>query len=178
MLFKRHADQPPYRAASALLMRWEDDVSVEPDMDTLEGLLRVRFRFNTDRWTIPSTANANPGLKLASRQAHRLSRITQAISERTKQIRAGLAVPARTIPDRTARPVPRARPRPAGRSQSAPKKTTLAVMRTGRTRMVKMVVPNRGPRARKVPAPRTVRERPERDGHKPAQRPESLQLIP
>ena len=93
--------------------------------------------------------------------AHRLSRGTQAIGGRTKQSRAGLALPARTIPARTPRPVPRAKLRTGRTPPIRPRrKTAPGAMRTGRTRMVRMVVPNRSPRARKVPAPRAGRERP------------------
>ena len=75
--------------------------------------------------------------------------------------------------------------RPAGKTQDrqdttdpTQKKDSTDSLRTGRTRMVRMMVPNRGPGLARFRLQGRRGNVPERDGHKPAQGPESLQLIP
>ncbi|KAI1502596.1 hypothetical protein F5X99DRAFT_153120 [Biscogniauxia marginata] len=67
MLIYRQSQRSPYNKVSALLLRWEEDVAVEPDLAALEQVLRERYNYRTDRWNIP--AAANPSIKLGVRMA-------------------------------------------------------------------------------------------------------------
>ena len=67
MLFKRQGDLPPYRSVSVLLLRWDEDTSVDKDLVALEELFKRRFNYQTDRWNIPSVAN--PSIKLGIQMA-------------------------------------------------------------------------------------------------------------
>ncbi|KAK4209204.1 zinc finger Y-chromosomal protein 1 [Rhypophila decipiens] len=59
--------RPHYTSVSVLLLRWEEDTSVEPDLLMLEKVFRERYKFQTDRWTIPTVPN--PSIKLGVQMA-------------------------------------------------------------------------------------------------------------
>lgn len=50
-----------------LLLRWEEDKSVEKDLVELEAVLRDCYNYQTDKWTIPSVHN--PSIKLSVQMA-------------------------------------------------------------------------------------------------------------
>lgn len=54
--------RPKYTNVSVLMLRWEEDTSVEPDMLALERVFQERYRYHTDRWAIPTVPN--PSAKL------------------------------------------------------------------------------------------------------------------
>ncbi|KAI1081078.1 hypothetical protein F5B20DRAFT_536696 [Whalleya microplaca] len=65
MLIYRQTQESPYANVSVLLLRWEDDNAIEPDLAALEQVLRERYNYRTDRWNIPTVAN--PSVKLGVR---------------------------------------------------------------------------------------------------------------
>ncbi|CAJ2502530.1 Uu.00g099240.m01.CDS01 [Anthostomella pinea] len=67
MLIYRQSQRSPYNNVSVLLLRWEEDNAVEPDLAALELVLRERYNYRTDRWNIPPVAN--PSIKLGVRLA-------------------------------------------------------------------------------------------------------------
>ncbi|ROT35305.1 hypothetical protein SODALDRAFT_284181 [Sodiomyces alkalinus F11] len=67
MLIQRQTERPPYNNVSVLLLRWEEDTSVETDLVALENILRDRYNFRTDRWNIPTVPN--PSIKLGVQMA-------------------------------------------------------------------------------------------------------------
>lgn len=67
MLIKRQTERSPYTSVSVLLLRWEDDISVESDVASLENILRDRYHYQTERWNIPTVAN--PSIKLGVQMA-------------------------------------------------------------------------------------------------------------
>ena len=67
MLIQRSAEKPPYTSVSVLLLRWEEDTSVEPELLALEGVFRDQYNYRTDRWNIPTVAN--PSIKLGVQMA-------------------------------------------------------------------------------------------------------------
>ncbi|SPN99518.1 uncharacterized protein DNG_02370 [Cephalotrichum gorgonifer] len=67
MLIQRSAERPPYTSVSVLLLRWEDDKSVEPELLSLEAVLRDQYNYQTKRWNIPTVAN--PSIKLGVEMA-------------------------------------------------------------------------------------------------------------
>ena len=67
MLIQRSAERPPYVSVSALLLRWEEDTSVEPELLSLEGVLRDQYNYRTERWNIPTVPN--PSIKLGVQMA-------------------------------------------------------------------------------------------------------------
>ncbi|KAH6690309.1 hypothetical protein F5X68DRAFT_68887 [Plectosphaerella plurivora] len=67
MLIQRQTERSPYSSVSVLLLRWEDDTSVEADVATLENILRDRYHYQTERWNIPTVAN--PSIKLGVQMA-------------------------------------------------------------------------------------------------------------
>lgn len=67
MLIQRQTERPPYDNVSVLLLRWEEDVSAEPDLAALENILRDRYNYRTDRWNIPTVPN--PSIKLGVQMA-------------------------------------------------------------------------------------------------------------
>ncbi|KAK0719496.1 hypothetical protein B0H67DRAFT_154049 [Lasiosphaeris hirsuta] len=52
---------------SVLLLRWDEDTSVEPDLLALEKVFRERYNYHTDKWAIPTVPN--PSIKLGARIA-------------------------------------------------------------------------------------------------------------
>ncbi|KAG9228653.1 hypothetical protein BJ875DRAFT_229877 [Amylocarpus encephaloides] len=67
MLIYAQANRSPYTSASVLLLRWEDDTTVEPDLSALETVFHERFSYRTDVWSIPSCPN--PSVKLTMQMA-------------------------------------------------------------------------------------------------------------
>ncbi|KAM0278911.1 hypothetical protein ACHAQH_004877 [Verticillium albo-atrum] len=67
MLIQRETERLPYSHVSVLLLRWEEDTTVEPDLVALENILRDRYNYATDRWNIPTVAN--PSIKLGVQMA-------------------------------------------------------------------------------------------------------------
>ena len=67
MLINRQTQKSPYAKVSVLLLTWEDDMSTEQDVAALESVLRDRYNYRTDRWSIPAVAN--PSIKLGVRVA-------------------------------------------------------------------------------------------------------------
>ncbi|KAM0335881.1 hypothetical protein ACHAQA_000932 [Verticillium albo-atrum] len=67
MLIQRQTERLPYAHVSVLLLRWEEDTTVEPDLVALENILRDRYNYATERWNIPTVAN--PSIKLGVQMA-------------------------------------------------------------------------------------------------------------
>lgn len=67
MLLLRQAQKSPYSSVSVLLLRWEEDESVEQDLLALEAVLRERYNYHTDKWNIPTVPN--PSIKLGVQMA-------------------------------------------------------------------------------------------------------------
>ncbi|KAK7746391.1 hypothetical protein SLS53_002350 [Cytospora paraplurivora] len=63
---------PPYTSASVLLLRWEDDTSVEKELVALEKVFRDKYNYHTDKWAIPTVPNPSSklGMQLASFMDH------------------------------------------------------------------------------------------------------------
>lgn len=59
--------KPQHTSVSVLMLRWEDDTSVEEDMLTLERVFAERYNYHTDKWAIPTVPN--PSVKLGVRMA-------------------------------------------------------------------------------------------------------------
>ncbi|CAG8953290.1 hypothetical protein HYFRA_00003497 [Hymenoscyphus fraxineus] len=70
MLIYAQANRSPYTSASVLLLRWEDDLSVEPDLASLEKAFREIFNYRTETWSIPSCPN--PSVKLSMQMAQHI----------------------------------------------------------------------------------------------------------
>jgi len=70
MLIYAQANQSPYTSVSVLLLRWEDDLSVDQDLQQLQKLFRERFNYRTESWCIPSCPN--PSMKLTMQMAQHL----------------------------------------------------------------------------------------------------------
>ncbi|KAI0015133.1 hypothetical protein F4780DRAFT_116135 [Xylariomycetidae sp. FL0641] len=68
MLIYRQSQRSPYSEVSVLLLRWDEDDAVEPDLAALEHVFRDRYNYRTERWSIPSVANAS--LKLGIRMSN------------------------------------------------------------------------------------------------------------
>lgn len=67
MLIQRQTERSPYDNVSVLLLRWEEDTSVEADLTAMENILRSVYNFRTDRWAIPTVPN--PSIKLGVQMA-------------------------------------------------------------------------------------------------------------
>lgn len=59
--------KPQYSAVSVLLLRWEEDESVEADVVSLEKVFRECYNYRTETWHIPTVAN--PSIKLGVQMA-------------------------------------------------------------------------------------------------------------
>lgn len=70
MLIYAQANRSPYTSVSVLLLRWEDDLTVEQDLLQLEKLFRERFNYRTESWSIPSCPN--PSMKLTLQMGQHL----------------------------------------------------------------------------------------------------------
>ncbi len=67
MLIYRQTQKCPYASVSVLLLRWEEDTSVENDLVALEKVFRERYNYHTDKWQIPTVPN--PSIKLGVQMA-------------------------------------------------------------------------------------------------------------
>jgi hypothetical protein len=67
MLIQRQTERMPYSNVSVLLLRWEEDLSVNDDLGDLEQLLQNKYNYNTQRWHIPTVPN--PSIKLGVQMA-------------------------------------------------------------------------------------------------------------
>jgi len=67
MLIYAQANRSLYTSVSVLLLRWEDDLSVEQDLLQLQKVFRERFNYRTESWSIPSCPN--PSIKLTMQMA-------------------------------------------------------------------------------------------------------------
>lgn len=67
MMIQRSAERAPYTSVSVLLLRWEEDTSVEAELIALEGVLHDQYNYRTERWNIPTVAN--PSIKLGVQMA-------------------------------------------------------------------------------------------------------------
>jgi hypothetical protein len=70
MLIYAQANRSPYTSVSVLLLRWEDDLTVEQDLLQLEKIFRERFNYRTESWCIPSCPN--PSMKLTLQMGQHL----------------------------------------------------------------------------------------------------------
>ncbi|KAL2023101.1 hypothetical protein VTK56DRAFT_3707 [Thermocarpiscus australiensis] len=59
--------RPKHTSVSVLMLRWEEDTSVEQDLLALERVFRERYHYHTDRWAIPTVPN--PSIKLGVQMA-------------------------------------------------------------------------------------------------------------
>ncbi|KAK3378614.1 hypothetical protein B0H63DRAFT_398155 [Podospora didyma] len=59
--------RPQHTGVSVLMLRWEEDTSVEPDLLALEKVFRERYNYHTDKWAIPTVHN--PSIKLGVQMA-------------------------------------------------------------------------------------------------------------
>ncbi|KAK4152545.1 hypothetical protein C8A00DRAFT_16145 [Chaetomidium leptoderma] len=64
---QQQALQPKHTHVSVLMLRWEEDTSIEPDLLALERVFRDRYHYNIDKWTIPTVPN--PSTKLGIRMS-------------------------------------------------------------------------------------------------------------
>ncbi|KAF7873975.1 hypothetical protein EAF04_002647 [Stromatinia cepivora] len=70
MLIYAQANRSPYKGVTVLLLRWEEDLSVEQDLLLLQKVFQERFNFHTESWNIPS--GPNPNIKLVKQLAHHI----------------------------------------------------------------------------------------------------------
>ena len=70
MLLYAQANRSPYTSVSVLLLRWEDDLSVEQDLIQLQKIFRDHFNYRTESWSIPSCPN--PSVKLTMQMAQHI----------------------------------------------------------------------------------------------------------
>lgn len=63
-----------YSSVTVLLLRWEDDVGVDNDLQALEKLFRERYNYKTQAYTIPSIPD--PIVKLSLQIAKQLDQAT------------------------------------------------------------------------------------------------------
>lgn len=59
--------RPPYKTASVLLLRWDEDTAMERELLNLEKVFRERYNYHTDKWAIPTCPN--PSIKLSVQMA-------------------------------------------------------------------------------------------------------------
>ncbi|KAG7288492.1 hypothetical protein NEMBOFW57_004845 [Staphylotrichum longicolle] len=59
--------KPKHTSVSVLMLRWEEDTSVEKDLLALEKVFRERYHYHTDKWAIPTVPN--PSIKLGVQMA-------------------------------------------------------------------------------------------------------------
>ncbi|KAK4244607.1 hypothetical protein C7999DRAFT_17150 [Corynascus novoguineensis] len=59
--------RPKHTSVSVLMLRWEEDTSVQSDMLALERVFQERYHYHTDKWAIPTVPN--PSVKLGVRIA-------------------------------------------------------------------------------------------------------------
>ncbi|KUI60601.1 Zinc finger and BTB domain-containing protein 11 [Cytospora mali] len=66
-IYRKMQKTPSYTSASVLLLRWEDDTSVEHELVALEKVFRDKYNYHTDKWAIPTVPN--PSIKLGVQMA-------------------------------------------------------------------------------------------------------------
>ncbi|KAK4104344.1 hypothetical protein N658DRAFT_505070 [Parathielavia hyrcaniae] len=64
---QQQALRPKHTTVSVLMLRWEEDTSVEPDLLALEKVLRECYHYQTEKWAIPTVPN--PSIKLGVQMA-------------------------------------------------------------------------------------------------------------
>ena len=67
MIYRNMEKRPSYTSASVLLLRWEEDTSVEHELVALEKVFREKYSYHTDKWAIPTVPN--PSIKLGVQMA-------------------------------------------------------------------------------------------------------------
>lgn len=67
LLYRQMEKKPSYTSASVLLLRWEEDTSVEHELVALEKVFREKYSYHTDKWAIPTVPN--PSIKLGVQMA-------------------------------------------------------------------------------------------------------------
>ncbi|KAF5021862.1 hypothetical protein F66182_6089 [Fusarium sp. NRRL 66182] len=67
MLIQRQTERHPYTGVSVLLLRWEEDESVDEDLAALEQVFQKQYKYRTERWHIPTVPN--PSIKLGVQMA-------------------------------------------------------------------------------------------------------------
>lgn len=75
MLIYNQTQQSRYTTVSVLMLRWEEDTTVEADMATLDQVFRDRYNYRTERWNIPTVPN--PSIKLGVQMAQFLENARQ-----------------------------------------------------------------------------------------------------
>jgi hypothetical protein len=63
-LIYNQENRTQYDSVSVLLLRWEDDTSVENELLSLSKLFRERYNYRTESWSIPSCPNPNVKLSM------------------------------------------------------------------------------------------------------------------
>ncbi|AEO62234.1 uncharacterized protein THITE_2106180 [Thermothielavioides terrestris NRRL 8126] len=60
--------RPKHTSVSVLMLRWEEDTSVEQDLLALEKVFRERYHYHTVKWAIPTVPNPSTklGIQIAS----------------------------------------------------------------------------------------------------------------
>jgi hypothetical protein len=74
-LIYNHANRSQYNSVSVLLIRWEDDLSVEHDLLNLQKVFRERYNYRTESWSIPSCPNPNVKLSIQLAQQIEYARL-------------------------------------------------------------------------------------------------------
>ena len=69
-LIYTQANRTQYDSVSVLLLRWEDDLSVENELLGLLKLFRERYNYRVESWSIPSCPN--PNVKLSMQMAQHI----------------------------------------------------------------------------------------------------------
>ncbi|KAI6750229.1 hypothetical protein HG531_007494 [Fusarium graminearum] len=72
MLIQRQTERHPYTDVSVLLLRWEDDESVDEDLTALEQVLQKQYKYRTEKWHIPTVPDLSKklGVQMASFLEH------------------------------------------------------------------------------------------------------------
>lgn len=66
-IYAKMQRKSPYKTASVLLLRWEEDTAAEHDLLALEKVFGERYHYHTDKWAIPTVPN--PSIKLSVQMA-------------------------------------------------------------------------------------------------------------
>lgn len=67
MYIQQQTLKPKHSGVSVLMLRWEEDTAVEPDLAALEKVFRERYHYQVDKWAIPTVPN--PSVKLGVQMA-------------------------------------------------------------------------------------------------------------
>lgn len=65
----------PYNAVNVLLLRWEDDIDSDNDLQALKKMFAERYNYNTDTFTLPTSEDAES--KLSSEITKHIENTTQ-----------------------------------------------------------------------------------------------------